>query len=92
MSVKIGMIHYNFAGTIDDFFKYCSETGFEYVELQAGSVSGDNPEQAAEELRKKVAGWRGEQLLPMWGRQKKERKLNICIFNFVRTVEILNVK
>ena len=25
-----------------------------------------------EELRKKVAGWRGEQLLPMWGRQKKE--------------------
>ena len=57
MSVKIGMIHYNFAGTIDDFFKYCSETGFEYVELQANSVSGDNPEQAAEELKKKVDYW-----------------------------------
>ena len=57
MSVKIGMIHYNFAGTIDDFFKYCSETGYEYVELQAGSVSGDNPEQAVEELRKKVDYW-----------------------------------
>ena len=28
-----------------------------------------------EELRKKVAGWRGEQLLPMWGRQKRRPPL-----------------
>ena len=54
MSIKIGMIHYNFAGTIDDFLAYCSKTGFEYLELQAGSIAGDNLEKAAEELRRKV--------------------------------------
>ena len=42
------MIHYNFAGTIDNFFEYCSKTGFEYIELQAGSISGDNLEKSAE--------------------------------------------
>ncbi len=57
MSIKIGMIHYNFAGTIDDFFEYCSKTGFEYIELQAGSISGDNLEKSAEELRRKIDNW-----------------------------------
>ena len=55
---KLGLVHYNFASSsLDDFLKFVSQTGYSYVELQAGDVWGsdvDNPEQNAESIRKQV--------------------------------------
>ncbi len=43
--MKIGVIHYNCPGySSTDFLKYASETGYGYVELSAGDVLGEDPE------------------------------------------------
>ncbi len=58
---KLGLVHYNFASSsLDDFLKFVSQTGYSYVELQAGDVWGrniDNPEQNAESVRKQVESY-----------------------------------
>ena len=58
---KLGLIHYNYASSsLDDFLKFTSETGFNYVELQIGDVWNSetaNPEQNAEAVRKQVEGY-----------------------------------
>ena len=53
MDTKLGIIHYNFAGSMDDFLAYCSKTGYKYVEIQIGSIWGEGAENNAEDLRKK---------------------------------------
>jgi len=58
---KLGLVHYNFASSsLDDFLKFVSQTGYSYVELQAGDVWGrniDNPEQNAESVREQVESY-----------------------------------
>ena len=58
---KLGLVHYNFASSsLDDFLKFVSQTGYSYVELQAGDVWGrniDNPEQNAESIREQVESY-----------------------------------
>ena len=54
MDTKLGIIHYNFAGSMDDFLAYCSKTGYKYVEIQIGSIWGEGAENNAEDLRKKL--------------------------------------
>ena len=54
MDTKLGIIHYNFAGSMDDFLAYCSQIGYKYVEIQIGSIWGDDAENNAEDLRKKI--------------------------------------
>jgi len=58
---KIGVIHYNFPGySFDDFLKYASDTGYEYVELSIDDVWGksvDNPEKQSEKVRKQVESY-----------------------------------
>ncbi len=52
---KIGLIHYNFPGSLEDFLRYASENGFEYVEVQFRDVwpeGEENPERRAGEVRK----------------------------------------
>jgi sugar phosphate isomerase/epimerase len=57
---KIGVIHYNFPGfTLDQFFQYCKDTGYQYMELQSNDVwdetkPDDKPEQTAEALKKRL--------------------------------------
>ena len=54
MDTKLGIIHYNFAGSMDDFLTYCRKTGYKYVEIQIGSIWGADAEKNAEDLRKKT--------------------------------------
>ena len=54
MDTKLGIIHYNFAGSMDDFLAYCRKTGYKYVEIQIGSIWGEGAENNAEDLRKKI--------------------------------------
>ncbi len=58
---KLGLIHYNYAGkSLDDFLKFTSETGFEYVELPIGDVwkaETTDPEKSAEAVRAQVESY-----------------------------------
>jgi len=58
---KFSIVHYNFASpSLDDFLKFVSDTGFSYVELQAGDVwhQGINhPEKNAEAVRRQVESY-----------------------------------
>ena len=50
---KIGVIHYNFPGSLEDFLGYASRTGFSYVEVQFRDVwpeGEEEPERRAEEV------------------------------------------
>ena len=57
MEKKIGIIHYNIPGSLEEFLRYASETGYGYVELQISDVWGqgvENPEAEAEKVAKLV--------------------------------------
>ncbi len=58
---KLGLIHYNYAGkSLDEFLKFCSDTGFGYVELAIGTVwnaDTSEPEANAEAVRKQVESY-----------------------------------
>lgn len=57
---KIGIIHYNIPGSLEEFLRYASETGFGYVELQISDVWGqgvENPEAEAERAAKLVGSY-----------------------------------
>jgi len=55
---KIGMIHYNIPGTLEEFLRYAKGAGYDYVELQCSQdVWGKDvtePEKQAEKVRKMV--------------------------------------
>lgn len=38
MMMKLGLVHYNFPGSLEYFLDYAAETGFEYVELMAADL------------------------------------------------------
>jgi sugar phosphate isomerase/epimerase len=46
--MKLGLVHYNFPGSLEDFLDYAARTGFEYVELVAKYLweKGQSYEQA----------------------------------------------
>ena len=46
--MKLGLVHYNFPGSLEDFLDYAARTGFEYVELVAKDLweKGQSYEQA----------------------------------------------
>lgn len=58
---KLGIIHYNLPRewSLSEFFAYCRDTGFEYMELQIGDIwdesdPSSDPEQGAAKVREMV--------------------------------------